>query len=397
VYTNFTTAANIFKSNLPTCLVGYKVFLRGSALPVTGRQASRRSPYHTAGILQNQFCSCIFSATITHMGKLASDSIFWVPVDKIEPNPYQPRREFDETKLNDLADSIRQYGVLQPLVVSRTEVEKSEGGIATYYELIAGERRLRAAKLAGLREIPVIIRTGDDDKMKLELSIIENIQREDLNPIDRAKAFMRLIDEFGFSHTQVSKKVGKSREYVSNSLRLLQLPEEIMKALEEGKITEGHTRPIMMLSDRPMEQDTLFKEILYKRMSVREAERIARSIAVERARKREGPEDPAIREYQDKLSESLGTRVKIERRENGGKIVIDFFTPEDLATIMSHINTSVPQEPNAMLNRFVEKVEAQKDPYIPPTQKDEIPVDDRSEDEIKQDDSDLYSIKNFTI
>ena len=181
-----------------------------------------------------------------------NNAIFWVEVDKIRPNPFQPRREFDEQKLADLSRSIRQYGVIQPLTVSRVEVQKADGGLATEYELIAGERRLRAAKLAGIREVPVLIRAGqDDDKTKLELAIIENLQREDLNPIDRAKAFERLTKEFNFKHQEVAEKVGKSREYVSNTLRLLMLPESMQQALSEGKIAEGHTRPLLMLASHP--------------------------------------------------------------------------------------------------------------------------------------------------
>ena len=154
-----------------------------------------------------------------------NDSIFWIEVDKIKPNPFQPRKEFNEAALQDLADSIRQYGVLQPLVVTRKEIQKADGGLASEYELIAGERRLRASKIAGLAQVPVLIREGQEtDMMKLELAIIENLQREDLNPIDRARAFDRLANEFGFKHAQIGEKIGKSREYVSNSLRLLTLP-----------------------------------------------------------------------------------------------------------------------------------------------------------------------------
>ena len=145
-----------------------------------------------------------------------SDSIFWVEVEKINPNPFQPRKEFDEGKLKDLADSIRQYGVLQPLVVTRKEVQKEDGGIAVEYELISGERRLRASKIAKVSQVPVVIRSSEEsDLMKLELAIIENLQREDLNAVDRAKAFQQLADSFGLKHTQIAIKVGKSREYVS--------------------------------------------------------------------------------------------------------------------------------------------------------------------------------------
>ncbi|KKS23966.1 MAG: ParB-like protein partition protein, partial [Candidatus Nomurabacteria bacterium GW2011_GWC2_41_8] len=172
------------------------------------------------------------------MSNTYSNSIFWIDTDKIKPNPLQPRRDFDEARLQDLADSIKQYGVLQPLTVSRVEVEKEGGGLVTEYELIAGERRLRAAKLALVLQVPVIIRTGDTAIMKLELAIIENLQREDLNAVDRARAFFRLVSEFKFTHNEIAKKMGRSREYVSNSLRILTLPEEILeltKILWPGK------------------------------------------------------------------------------------------------------------------------------------------------------------------
>ena len=199
------------------------------------------------------------------MTQFYNDSVFWIDVDKIHPNPFQPRREFDEAQMQSLSDSIRQYGVLQALVVTRKEYQKEDGGLGVEYELIAGERRLRASKLAGLSQVPVLIKVGDEtnDLMKLELAIIENIQREDLNPVDRSRAFQRLIDEFGFKHVEIAKKVGKSREYVSNSIRLLLLPPEILDALSQGKISEGHARPLMMLGDRPEEQGTLFKEIMF--------------------------------------------------------------------------------------------------------------------------------------
>jgi len=264
-----------------------------------------------------------------------NNAVFWIELDKIKPNPFQPRREFSEDELRSLADSIRQYGVLQALVVTRKEIQKEDGGLGVEYELIAGERRLRAARQAGLTQVPVLIKTGDEsDLMKLELAIIENIQREDLNAVDRARAFDRLAREFGFKHQEIAKKVGKSREYVTNTLRLLALPEDILKGLSEGKITEGHTRPLMMLIDRPEERDTLFREIILKKMNVREAERIARSIAFERARKKDLMKDPALADMESKLQEALGTRVYIERREKGGKILIDFFDYDDLEDIV---------------------------------------------------------------
>ena len=212
--------------------------------------------------------------------------------------------------------------------------------------------------------------------MKLELSIIENIQREDLNAVERARAFDKLAHEFGFKHHEIAKKVGKSREYVTNTVRLLTLPEDILNALSEGKITEGHTRPLMMLIDRPEERDTLFREIILKKMNVREAERIARTIAFERARKKDLMKDPALADMEEKLQDVLGTRVYIERREKGGKILIDFFDYEDLQDIVNLLK----KEESAL-------------------QKTTRPVDSNPPEEIKKSssDEDLYSINNFSI
>lgn len=313
------------------------------------------------------------------MSNFVVDSIFWVEVDRIQPNPYQPRKEFDEAKLRDLAESIRQYGILQPLVVTRKEVQKDDGGIGVEYELIAGERRLRASKLAGLIQVPVIIRDAEhSDRMKLELAIIENLQREDLNPIDRARAFDQLVKEFGFKHTQIAERIGKSREYVSNSIRLLAMPPEMQEAVIAGTISEGHTRPLLMLSDRSAEQQTLYKEILMKRLTVREAESIARRIATDRARKRDL--EPELMDLEKRLTETLGTRVHIEKREQGGKLVIDYFTMQDLASIA------------ALIQR--EKGSAVPPP-LPKAEEGEQPIDDRSKEE--REEEELYSIKNFSI
>lgn len=347
------------------------------------------------------------------MSQLYNNSIFWVDIEKIKPNPFQPRREFDEARLKDLADSIRQYGVLQPLVVSRQEVQKEDGGIAVEYELIAGERRLRASKIAGVEQIPVIIRVGDDNMAKLEIAIIENLQREDLNAVERARAFMRLAEEFKFSHTDIGKKVGKSREYVSNTLRLLALPQEMLDALTSGKINEGHTRPILMLIDKPEEQMVLFKEIIFKKMTVRDAEKAARKIAVDRVRKKQYIPDPEIAEMEEKLQESLGTRVHIEKKENGGYITIDFFTNDDLHTILGLIKSSEDKNPNSMLEKFIANQESLPEAIISTEENiqgivdtsntniddDSHLIDDRTKEEIKkaEEDIDLYNIKNFSL
>lgn len=336
------------------------------------------------------------------MNQFYNNSIFWIEVEKIKPNPFQPRKEFDEARLNDLAESIRQYGILQPLVVTRKEITKEDGGLVTEYELISGERRLRAAKLAGVSQVPAVIRSKEDsDKVKLELAIIENLQREDLNPIDRAKAFDRLVKEFNLTHTEIGKKVGKSRVYVSNTIRLLMLPQEMITALSEGKITEGHTRPILMLIDRPEEQSTLFKEIIFKRLTVREAEGIARKIAFERARKKNLMTDPELVEMEQELAEKLGTRVTIDKREVGGKVVIDFSSNADLRYLLSlvmsgsadpidlsNIKTDIPADGQAVTGS----------PDATSSQDlGEQPLDDRSKEEKKEDDDNLYSVQNFVV
>jgi ParB family chromosome partitioning protein len=270
-----------------------------------------------------------------------SNSIFWVETDRIVPNPFQPRKHFDEHALQDLAESIRQYGVLQPLVVTRKEITKDDGGIGVAYELIAGERRLRAARLAQVVQVPVIIRAVEEsDKMKLELAIIENLQREDLNPIDRALAFRELVEKFSLKHGEVATKVGKSREYVSNSIRLLALPEEMQQSLLMGHMSEGHARTLLMLSDRKEEQDTLFREVMAKKLTVRETERIARRIAIEKARK--ATLTPELMLMEKSLSETLGTRVHIEPKVEGGsgKLLIDYFNPEDLQHIIALLEKS---------------------------------------------------------
>jgi ParB family chromosome partitioning protein len=264
------------------------------------------------------------------------DSVFWVEVDRIQPNPFQPRREFDEMRLRSLAESIRQYGVLQPLVVTRMDVEKADGGLASAYELIAGERRLRASKLIGLREVPVVIRVGEQtDHMKLELAIVENLQREDLNAIDRAKSLAQLAQEFGLTHVEIGAKVGRSREYVSNSIRLLALPEMIQNAVVGKELSEGHARALLMLQDRPEERDTLFKDIVLRKTSVRVAEQLARRIATDKVRKHD--KTPEIMQFERDLTESLGTRVIIEKRQQGGRVLIEFFSPEDLTHIVELI------------------------------------------------------------
>ncbi len=227
--------------------------------------------------------------------------------------------------------------------------------------------------------------------MKLELAIIENIQREDLSPVDRARAFDRLVKEFNFKHHEIGKKVGKSREYVSNSLRILSLPEYIINALSENKINEGHTRPLMMLVDRPQEQETLFKEILAKKLNVREAESIARHIAVERARKLI---DQELIDIEDLFKEKLGTRVRIEKKpastqggEEGGRVTIDFFNKEDLRALLERI----------VVDGKVSQPQAEISVENTPSLTDEEKVSTEDQTGTPEDDESLYSVTNFSI
>jgi ParB family transcriptional regulator, chromosome partitioning protein len=321
---------------------------------------------------------------------IQGNSIFWVEVEKIVPNPYQPRRFFDEQKLKELSDSIRQYGVLQPLVVTQRESAKEDGGLSVQYELIAGERRLRASRMAGLSQVPVVIRDEEQsEQMKLELAIIENLQREDISSVERAHAFKQLADVFGLSHGQIAAKVGKSREYVSNTIRLLQLSDEMLQALAEGKITEGHTRPLLMLAGRPEEQMTLFREIILKKITVRDAEQISRRIAVEKVRRKDRMYDPDIVALEAEVSETLGTRVRVEPTGLGGRIMIDYFSPEDIRKILALLNG----KHDAPLPAF--EGEAAHTPSFP--EATPVPQAAPEPSAPKENDDDLYSVTNFSL
>lgn len=324
------------------------------------------------------------------MSDYQGDSIFWVEVERIKPNPFQPRRTFDEAALASLAESIRQYGVLQPLTVTRKEIEKPGEGIFVEYELVAGERRLRASKLAGIIQVPVVIRTKEDtDLAKLELAIIENLQREDLNAVDRAEAFSRLVNEFGLKHSDVGSRVGKSREYVSNTLRILGLPIEMREALRVGEISEGHTRPLLMLSNRPEEQLTLFKDITTRRVNVRDAEQLARRVAVDRVRNKTSL-SPDVISLEKELSEKLGTRVRIEKHEGGGKVTIDFFSPDDLTNLcMALVSPAAAEAASDVIEIPLDA------PSV--VGEESATVEYSGEARQKSEDEGLYSISSFTV
>lgn len=306
---------------------------------------------------------------------LTMGSVFLIEVDKIVPNPMQPRTEFDQEKLRDLSDSIKQYGVLQPLVVTRRET-MTEAGIKVEYELIAGERRLRASKLAGLTQVPVVIKREEySDRTKLELAIIENLQREDLNALERARAFQKLIDEFRLKHHEVAARVGKSREYVSNTLRLLGLPEEMQMSLSRGEMTEGHSRAILALDERPEDQISLYKEIVGRKISVRQAEKIVRSI-IRSTLKPEELLNLEVKSMERRLADSLGTNVHIEMDGGRGKIHIDFFSSEELEAFLKRLTEQRMADMVAVASAVVEGQQVgqieqtvQDDTILPPPKK----------------------------
>ncbi len=249
-----------------------------------------------------------------------------VAIGSIVPNPHQPRLHFDEAKLAELSDSIKEHGILQPLIVTKT---------ATGYELIAGERRLQAAKRAGLATVPVVVKEVGNQE-KLELAIIENIQRHDLNPIEEAKAYLRLAEEFGLQQEDVAKKMGKSRSTVANTLRLLTLPVEIQRAVIEGKLSEGHAKALLAI-DNSEKQRALFELIIKEELTVRETEEKARSVAVRSHIRTARETSPEVQAKEEWLTEQLGTKVKIQSRGKGGKILIEYYSPEELNTILGRM------------------------------------------------------------
>jgi ParB family chromosome partitioning protein len=243
-------------------------------------------------------------------------------IEEVHPNPFQPRKAFSDEQLQELVDSIREKGILQPLLVRR----RSDG-----YELIAGERRWRAAQRAGLREIPILVRDVSDSEM-LELSLIENIQREDLNPIEEAEAYKRLMEQFHLTQEEISKKVGKDRSTIANTVRLLKLPPEIKLSLAEGKITMGHARAFLSL-DGVDKQRLLWKKLLSAGLSVRQTESLVKRLRTRSSppSRRSHPEWSALIE---EIQRVLGTKIRILGDRRRGKIEIHFFSPDELDRII---------------------------------------------------------------
>ena len=252
-----------------------------------------------------------------------------IEVTKIVPNPYQPRKIFDPEGLKELASSIREHGVIQPIVVTLT----SAG-----YELVVGERRFRASILAGLRSVPAIVKQSLGDQTKLEVALIENIQRRELNAIEEARAYDRLIKAFKLTQEQVAQKVGKSRPAVTNTLRLLNLPVEVQRAVIENRITEGHARAILGVSE-PEKQLALFKAIIEQNLNVRQVEAKAKELSQKRTMDAVAP-DPKLMAIESELRSRLGAQVKVQRQGRGGKITIEFFSDEDLQGIVTKMAES---------------------------------------------------------
>lgn len=253
------------------------------------------------------------------------ERIVQLPVDRITPNPHQPRTQFDEDELAELVDSIKEHGVIQPIIAT-----KSKDG----WQLIAGERRLRSAKLAGLDKIPAIVREMSEQK-KMEVALIENLQRKNLNPLETALAYQKLVDEFNLTQDQLSKRVGKSRSSVANTLRIMTVVDEVKQAINEGKITEGHARVLAGLPGR--DQLATLKKIIAGSLSVRDTERVGKDVVVKK-QIRKVSFDPELKDKEDKLQGALGTKVEIKKTGSSGQIIVKFFSEEELTDIVNKIS-----------------------------------------------------------
>jgi len=271
----------------------------------------------------------------------SESSVYQIEVNKIKPNPHQPRKDFNEESLNELAASIRELGVIQPLIVSKVETE-TDLGTQVEYQLIAGERRLKASKIAGLERVPAIVRRIIDEKDKLEIAIVENVQRSDLNPIESARSYAKLQEEFGLTQREVAARVGKSRETISNILRLLNLPSYIQDAIIAKKISDSQGRLLLAVSDSQQQQN-LFNEITRNNLSVRELKnRIGnlRRSTSNNAQSSSSVQNPEFAIFEERLQEVLGTKVSLQKTTDGGKIMISFFSPEEFQSIINQILSS---------------------------------------------------------
>ena len=259
------------------------------------------------------------------------EGILEVSVDLIRANEYQPRNHYDQEALAELSASVRAVGIIQPLVVRKS----GEG-----YELIAGERRLRAAKLAGLAKVPVVLRNVDNQR-SLEMALIENIQREDLSAIEAARAYRELMDQFKLSQEDVAQRVGKSRAAVSNTLRLLRLPDEVQFGIENGLVSEGQVRPLVSLESEARQLE-IYRKILEQGLSARQVEALVRAVPLERPLPQIRFVDPNIRALEEGLSMYFGSPTSINRGKAGGKLVVDFYSDEDPQRILDLLGVGQP-------------------------------------------------------
>jgi len=255
-----------------------------------------------------------------------SAALAQIPLDRIALNPYQPRKAFDEKAIDELTRSVLEHGIVQPVVVTRTSDNR--------YRLIAGERRFRAAQRAGLPSLPAVIKDLLQESDALQIALIENIQREDLNPIEEANAYHQLHDDFGLTQEEISKRVGKERSTVANFLRLLKLPEPVKKLLATGELSMGHARALLSL-DSAKKQEKLADRIVRSSLNVRQAEMLASGPT--KKKKREKPKDVFTRDAEEKLTKSLRTKVEINRRRRGGVIHIRFASEDDLMRIFDDL------------------------------------------------------------
>ena len=288
-----------------------------------------------------------------------ADPIFLIETNKIKANPYQPRKSFDDTKLTELANSIRELGILQPLVVTKVE-EETEYGTSIHYELIAGERRLRAAQLLHMPRVPAIIKSVELDQHKLEMALVENIQRSNLNPIESARAYNRLQDEFNLTQREIASRLGKSREVVANTMRLLNLPSHMQEAVAHEKLSESQAR-ILLSIDGLAAQEAIFSEIINKNLSVREVkQRVAKyKQQINAPQKKALFQDPQTQNLQKALEDFLGAQVKLDSRGGEGRITIPFKSAEELQALVEKMTATSTASAGDEIDEMIEQITPQ--------------------------------------
>jgi len=277
--------------------------------------------------------AALIPTELAELAEAAAASIHEVHLDAIAPNPRQPRQKQDLAALQELADSIREHGLIQPLIVTAALPDQQAAGVA--YQIIAGERRWAAARLAGLSAVPVIVKEATPQQM-LELALVENIQRADLNPLEEATAYRQLIDEFGLTQEEVAARVGKSRVAVANVIRLLRLPDEVKAALLEGQISEGHARALLA-AEAAEKMIQLLRAVIRKGLNVRQTEELVRRGTAETQPQAPAPPSPDTAALEDRFRQALGTKVRLLRSQKGGRLVIHFFSEEELQAIYDAI------------------------------------------------------------